>query len=147
MTSPRPGLPPIARDARRVLVSVETVVRRFSRYHRYAVGADLRREAMAVARAVDRAWRDQGNQVQRVRELAIAIDDLKLTLQLGKEVEAFQSFAQFEALAELVTGLGRQCGGWLKLLHQKGQNARAPTRPAQRAQTLSSRSASGEASP
>lgn len=143
----RPGLPPIARDARRVLVAVETAVRRFPRYHKYAVGADLRREAMTVARCVDRAWNDQTRQVARLRELAIAIDDLKLTLQLGKEVEAFKSFAEFEALADLVSGLGRQCGGWLKQMDAKGQNARAPTGPAQRAQRLSSRPASGEANP
>ena len=44
-------LPPIYRDCRRLLVHTEEAVRRFARYHKYTVGADLRRLAMAVMRA------------------------------------------------------------------------------------------------
>src|ERR1700682_4337824 len=133
----RGELPPIAKVARRVLLDVEKAVRRFPRYHKYTLGSDLRRQAMEVARAVDRAWRERSRQLQRVHELAAAIDDLKLSMQLGKEIEAFGSFAEFEALAELVSGLGRQCGGWLKRLHSNGQNERASA-PVQRAEILSS---------
>jgi len=35
-------LPPIYRDCRRLLVHTEAVVQRFSRYHKYTVGTDLR---------------------------------------------------------------------------------------------------------
>ena len=38
-------LPPIYRDCRRLLVAAEAVVQRFSRYHKYRVGTDLRQQA------------------------------------------------------------------------------------------------------
>jgi hypothetical protein len=45
-------LPPIYRDCRLLLVHTEEVVRRFSRYHKYTVGTDLRQQAMALMRGV-----------------------------------------------------------------------------------------------
>lgn len=44
MTTP---LPPNYRDCRRLLVLTEDIVRRFSRYHKYTVGTDLRRRPWA----------------------------------------------------------------------------------------------------
>lgn len=137
-------LPPIARAANRVLLDVEKAVVRFPRRHKYQVGADLRTEAMAIARCAYRAWRERSRQLQRVHELAEAIDNLKLTMRIAKQLRAFGSFGEFEALAREVIDLGRQCGGWLKSLHAKGQNE--PERaPGQRALILSSRGASMEA--
>ncbi|HRC61599.1 MAG TPA: four helix bundle protein [Dehalococcoidia bacterium] len=137
----RDGLPPIVKLSTRLLVDLERAVRRFPRYHKYAVGADLRAQAMAVARCAQRAWRDRAHQLERVDQLGIAIDELKLTMQLGKEIEVFQSFGEFEALARVASDLGRQCGGWRKQLHLKSQNGPATPVPAQRAQRLSSRAA------
>jgi hypothetical protein len=36
------GLPPIVRDAQRLLLAVEQCVHNFPRYHKHPVGADLR---------------------------------------------------------------------------------------------------------
>ena len=132
-------LPAIAKAAMRVLACVEEAVTRFPRRHRYGIGADLRSQAMAVARCVHRAWRERSRQLQRVHELSAAVDDLKLTLQLCDAVKAFRSLGEFEVVARLVSDLGRQCGGWLKQLHAKGQNAGAGHPPGQRAPILSSR--------
>ena len=132
------SLPPIARLAQRILADIENAVRRFPRYHRYSVGADLRAQAMGVTRCVHRAWRDPDQKLDRVRELAAAIDDLKITMQLGQQVNAFGSFKEFEAIARLINDLGRQSGGWLKQLTVKSQNAGASA-PSQRASILSSR--------
>jgi len=41
-------LPPIYRDCRRLLVHTKEVMRRYSSYHKYTVGTDLRQQAMAV---------------------------------------------------------------------------------------------------
>jgi hypothetical protein len=132
------SLPPIARLAQRILADVENAVKRFPRYHKYTVGSDLRADAMLVARCVHRAWRDSDQKLLRVQELAAAIDDLKITMQLGKQVNAFGSFQEFEAIARLINDLGRQSGGWLKQLVAKSQNAGALA-PSQRASILSSR--------
>lgn len=119
---------------------IEEAVTRFPRRHRYTLGADLRRDAMQVNRCVHRAWRDRAQQLERVRELALAMDDLKFTLQLGKDVNAFGSFREFEMIAQLASDLGRQVGGWLKALRNSGQNDRQPS-AIQRAPILSSLSA------
>lgn len=100
-------LPPIVKQAQRLVADIENAVRRFSRYHKYTIGQDLRSQAMAVTRAAFRAWRDQTRQVQRAHELAIAIDELKLSLQLGKDVKAFGSFREFEIIADVHQKFGK----------------------------------------
>jgi hypothetical protein len=132
--------PPIARLSHRILIDIENAVRRFARFHKYSTGADLRFHAMQVARCVHKAWRDSDQRLERVKELCSAVDDLKISLQLAKEVKAFGCFAEFEAIAKLVNALGAQSGGWLKSLQSKGQNAEA-REPPQRAQILSTRTA------
>jgi hypothetical protein len=128
--------PPIARLSHRILIDIENAVRRFARFHKYSVGADLRFHAMQVARCVHKAWRDSDQRLERVKELCSTVDDLKISLQLAKEVKAFGSFAEFEAIARSVNELGAQSGGWLRSLQSKGQNATV-REPAQRAQILS----------
>ncbi len=118
-------LPPVYRDAKRLVVVIEQVVRQFSRYHRYTLGTDLRQQAMKVLRIVHKAWRDKANQSKHLKSLVWAIDDLKLTLQTAKELQAFTSFAQFEHVAQLVRTLGKQCGGWLKAVVNAGQNSQS----------------------
>ncbi len=119
MNKPRAPLPPIYRDIQRLLVHTEAVVRRFSRYHKYTVGTDMRRQAMLLMRGVHRACFDRAQQARHIEALVWAVDDFKLTLQLAKEVGAFAdpsrseaSFAQFEATLNLVATIGKQCGGW-----------------------------------
>jgi hypothetical protein len=119
-------LPPIAKLAERILVDVEQAVRGFPRYHRYAIGADLRNQAAQVMRLCNRAWRDRAAQLQWTTDLVWAIDELKLSLQIGSKVHAFQTFAQFESLIVLGEELGRQAGGWKRQQqHPKGQNPAA----------------------
>lgn len=133
-------LPAIARLSHRILADVENAVRRFPRFHKYSVGADLRAHSMQVARSVHKAWRDADQRLQLVRELGGAVDDLKISMQLAKQVQAFGSFAEFEALARLVHELGQQSGGWLKKLQSTGQNA-AARGPSQSALILSTQAA------
>ena len=140
------GLPPIVKAAERLMLEIEQAVRRFPRYHKYTHGTRLREQAMAIARLAHRAWRDQAQRPIWTSKLIWAVDDLKLSLQLGKQIEAFASFAQFEMLARLASELGKQCGGWRKQQHRDSQNVAGQRTPPQRAEILSSRTAH-EASP
>jgi hypothetical protein len=137
----RHDLPAIAKAAQRSRAAIEESVSRFARVHRYSVGTDLRNAAREVVRRTFLAWRDRSRQLILVRELSTAIDDLKLDMMLGKDVNAFRSSAEFEMLARIVSDLGRQCGGWLKDLQAKGQNGQGKS-PGQRAIVLSARNAS-----
>jgi hypothetical protein len=135
-------LPPIVKNAERLLLEIEQAVRRFTRYHKYSHGARLREQAMRVAQLAHRAWRDRKHQAQWTDKLIWAVDDFKLSLQLGKNIEAFVSFAQFEMLAKLASDLGKQCGGWRKQQRSNGQNGAAKQLPFQSAEILSSHAAS-----
>lgn len=117
----RPTQLPIWRDANRLLLEIERAVRRFPRYHKYALGNDLRRQAMDVCRAIVRAS-EPGGRERALERLVLAVEDLKISMQLAKELEAFASFAEFARIAELAVLVGKQSGGWRK-------SARARARP------------------
>jgi len=140
-------LPPVVKLAERIMLEVELIVRHFPRYHKYMVGERLRDHAMDVNFLCNRAWFDKTNQARWLSRLVFKVDDFKSVLQLAKEVQAFKSFAQFEALARLVTDLGRQCGSWKRKQQDSGQNVSGYRAHSQRPQRLSARSASGEANP
>jgi hypothetical protein len=76
-----------------------------------------------------------------VSELVWAVDELKLSLQLGSQLKAFKNFSQFERLIRAAEEVGRSAGGWKRQLHRKGQNSgTAPGR--ERAQILSGQATS-----
>ena len=135
-------VPGILKLAERVTVEIELAVSRWPRCHKYTHGSELRLQAMAVWRLATQTWRAREQRGDVMPQLVKAVDDLKLSLQLGKQIRAFASFAQFEAIARLVADLGKQVGGWSKRVN--GQNAPAVA-PAQRPEILSSQTASHEA--
>ena len=150
-------LPPVYRDCWRLLVHTEELVRRFSRYHKYTVGTDLRRQAMAVMRGVHTAVYDRTDQAKHIGALVWRIDEYKLTLQLAMEVGAFvhghagqqkpasPGFAAFETAATLAAGIGKQCGGWHK--KASGLHAQVASRATGQAGAGSQPVASPQASP
>jgi hypothetical protein len=107
---------PLWRDANALLLAIEQAVRHFPRYHKYTLGTDLRRQAMGICRLVVRAYHDKARQAQQVQRLILAIDDLKVLVQLGKELRAFQRFDEFETIVRLAVSVGRQSGGWYRRL-------------------------------
>jgi hypothetical protein len=135
-----PAVPPIVKAAERLLIDIEQAVRRFARYHRYAIGTDLRAKAMQVYDLAQRAWRDRARQAQWVEQLVWTIDELRHRLQAAKLLQATRSFRQFEYLARQISELGKQAGGWHR--HHStpnGQNAHSRRAVAQRAEKLSTR--------
>jgi len=138
--------PPIIKAAERLLVEIEAAVRSFPRYHRYQVGGDLRRQAMAVYRNAHRAWRDREQQTALAGQLVWDIDELKQHLQLAKLLKAFNSFRRFEMLARMAHELGAQAGGWNRSLNTPNARNVQANGVAQRGQKLSTRNASAGAS-
>ena len=137
--------PPIIKAAERLLDEIEKAVRQFPRYHRYAVGADLRRQAMTVNINANRTWRDRDHQAALVGQLVWDVDALKQYLQAAMRLRAFNSFRRFEMLARLAHELGAQAGGWNRRFSTpNAQNARANGVP-QRGEKLSTRTAPARA--
>jgi hypothetical protein len=100
-----------------MLVWVEQSVRRFARYHKYTIGTQMRTQAMTVCRLVLRAQATTADErLAVVKDLHLAAEELKLLLQLGKEVHAFKSWAEFENGVELALAIARQAAGWRRAL-------------------------------
>jgi hypothetical protein len=135
-------LPPAVKLAEAIARDIEMAVKRFSRDHRYTFGAELRRHAWDVLSTANRAALRPRIRAQLLDQLEDQVDDLKLALQLGKKLQAFTSFGQFTAIYREAAELGRQVGGWhRKQQHPQGQDGQSRA-AGQRANTLSSRSAS-----
>jgi len=107
---------PIWRDANQLLLLIEQAVSFFPRYHKYTLGTDLRRQAMTVCRLIVRAYNDTERRRQYVHQLNDAVDDLKIQVQLAKELAAFRNFKEFEAIATMTVAVGKQSGGWKRRL-------------------------------
>ena len=73
----------------------EQIVWHFSRYHKYALGADLRDGARRALKLVVRAnaRRDKTPVLLQLRE---ELEALKVPLHLGQDVKAFANFKSFE---------------------------------------------------
>ncbi len=109
---------PIWRDSQRLLTFLEQVVSDFPRYHKYALGSDLRRQALLIVRLLSRALNaPKAQRVQQVIHLQQSIDDIKIMIQTAKEIKAFKNFQQFQQAAELAVALGKQSGAWLRRLN------------------------------
>ena len=121
---PRSQRPAIWADAMRLAVEIEQAVRRFSRYHKYTLGADMRRQAAHICQLVGQAARFAHQRPRTLERLVMAVEALKTTIYLAKEVQAFASFAQFQRIVELAVLVGKQSGGWFK------QAAARPAAPA-----------------
>jgi hypothetical protein len=92
---------PLWRDALQLAVLIEEAVRGVPRYHKYAIGADLRRQAMAVCRLIIRANAGSTNRERSIEQLVLTVEELKAMIQMGKELRAFRNFKQFEQAALL----------------------------------------------
>ena len=113
---------PIYKRAYDLCPYFEQVVRNFSRYHKYALGQDLRDGARRVLKLVVRAnaRRDKVPVLLALRE---EVEELKVLLRLCQDVKAFANFSSFEHAITQVTDIAKQNEGWLKSQRQgSGQN-------------------------
>ncbi len=102
---------PVFKKAMELTVYLEQVVRNFSRYHKYGIGAELRQQARQIIGLIIKA-NSCGDKTPTLRELATACEQMKMLVVLTKELKAFQSFKSFQHAANLATSLCRQSEGW-----------------------------------
>ena len=122
---------PIYKRSYDLCLFLEQVVRSFSRYHKYTLGADLRDGARRVLKLVVRAnaRRDKTPVLLEVRE---EVEQLKVVLRLCQDLKAFANFDAFEQAMTQAVEIAKQNEGWLKSQRQgHGQSRRAmPEGPA-----------------
>lgn len=99
---------PITRAATGLAVMMERKVRSFSRFHKYTMGSRLRETATSVVLLVGRAYRRGPDRNDILGTLCEAVEELRLLVNLGKEVQAFQSFDQYARVMEQVVSVARK---------------------------------------
>jgi len=117
---------PIYRAATTLAVSMERMARGFSRFHKYTTGARLREASTNVVLLVGRAYRRGPDRNDILASLCEAVEELKLLVNLGKEVQAFQSFKQYAQAMEQVVSVARQAEGWRKASLRRPAQGLAP---------------------
>jgi len=100
---------------------LEQVVRNFSRYHKYSLGADLRDGARRALRLVVRA-NARREKAPVLLELREELEELKVLLRLCYDAKAFPNFNSFEHAIGQVVDIAKQNEGWLK--SQRAGNGR-----------------------
>ena len=107
---------PIYKKAFDLAVSIEKMVRNFSRYHKYTLGYALRNVSREIVMLIIRAnsERDKLSTLVRLRDM---IEELKLTIRLCKEVEALKNFDSFKELMSATINIGKQSEGWIKSIN------------------------------
>jgi 23S rRNA-intervening sequence protein len=119
---------PIYRAAMDVTVKVDRLLQRFPKGQKYSLGTQLRTATVEVVTLVARANR----RTDRDRLLAVLcdrIEDLKLLINIGKEVQAFASFNQFAERMDEVVTLARQAEGGAARPSRKFGRSRARAVP------------------
>jgi hypothetical protein len=99
-------------------VYVENMVRGFSRYHKYSIGADLRNLSRAVVTLIISA-NSREDKLSVLTTLRDTIEELKVVIRICKEIRAFKSFSSFQYAAEAAVNLSRQSEGWIKSVRSK----------------------------
>ena len=94
-------------------IYLEAVVRGFSRYHKYPIGSELRELSREIVRRIIAA-NSREDKLEHLSGLRDAVEQMKITIMICKEVKAFRSFKSFQHAAESAVDIGRQAEGWLK---------------------------------
>ena len=116
---------PIYKSTYDLCLYLEQIMRNFSHYHKYTLGADLRDGARRALKLVVRA-NSRRDKVLVLLELREELEELKVLLRLGQDVKAFANFNSFEHAITQVVEIAKQNEGWLKSQRQgHGQNPRA----------------------
>lgn len=103
---------PIYKSAMELCVYVESIVRGFEKYHKYTIGADLREYSKQLLFAVHHA-NMSNEKYEKILALRDRCEEMKMLIQLGKELKALGSFKQFEHLSRLSVEVCRQAQAWL----------------------------------
>lgn len=103
---------PIYKSAMDFCVYMETIVRGFEKYHKYTIGVDLRNESKALLYLIHRANIHEEKSVQLL-QLRDKCEEVKMLIQLTKELKAFNSFKQFEHSSKLIVEICKQSQAWL----------------------------------
>jgi hypothetical protein len=109
---------PIYKKAYDLALHFDKIVRNFSRYHNYQIGAEMREQSRDALRLIRRA-NDATEKAPILLQIRERLEELKMTVRLGRDLQAFQKFESFEYCINEVVDLCKQNEGWLKSMRPK----------------------------
>ena len=119
---------PIYKATMDAIVMLERVTQRFPKRHKYALGVRLVETATDCVLWIARAQRRQARMLALDR-LCDRIEELRLLVQVGKEVQAFFSFAEYMQVMEQVVNVAKQAEAWRAHVRRTEQQASAREQP------------------
>ena len=99
---------------------LEDTVRSFDRYHKYTVGTDLRNTAREVLMLVAKA-NTKARRKECLEQAIEKVEELKILVNVCKEIKAFRSFKSFELSTRLIVDISKQCEGWSRYQNVPGK--------------------------
>ena len=106
---------PIYRKAMETAVYFENIVRNFSRYNKYNIGAEMRTKSRDLVKLIIKA-NSSREKLPVLYELRERLEELKVLIRISKEVKAFKSFKSFQHAIECTVSVSKQNEGWIKSL-------------------------------
>jgi hypothetical protein len=106
---------PIYRKAMETAVYFENIVRNFSRYNKYNLGAEMRTKSKDIIKLIIKA-NSSRNKLALLYELRENIEELKILIRISKESKAFHCFNSFKHAIECAVSISKQNEGWIKSL-------------------------------
>ncbi len=96
----------------KLCIYTETIVKSFEKYHKYTIGTDLRNLTKELLFLIHRTniSKDKSKLLESLRNRC---EDLKMLINLTKELKAFKSFKQFENISKIAVEVCKQSQGWL----------------------------------
>ena len=129
---------PIYRAAFDLAVHVEKLVRGFTRYHKYSLGAELRDGTRGILERILDA-NQAADRTPLLAQLRGDLERLKVLTRLCYESGGFASTRSYLYVAEQVVGISKQNEGWLRqtlraregraVEHRSGEAGHGQNRP------------------
>ena len=102
----------IYKKAMDLAVYFEKIVGNFSRYQKYTVGTDLRNLSKEILMLIVNANASKDKRAELLNVRA-KVEELKILINICKEIKAFRSFKSFEYAIRSVVNIAKQNEGWL----------------------------------
>ena len=101
----------IYRDAIKLAVYLEDIVKSFDKYHKYTIGKDLRKKSKKLLFLIHRVSFEE-DKIKYLKRLVKKCEEMKMIISITKELKAFRSFNQFEHSSKLLVVICKQGQSW-----------------------------------
>ena len=116
---------PIYKSSFDLAVYFEKIVKNFDRYHKFAIGLELKNKSRQIVLQVIRT-NVSNNKVVDIQELIILIEELKLLVRLCKEINGFSNKNSYAYVSKLITNLSSQANYWQLCSQKREQTEKNP---------------------